>query len=110
MLSHSVGQGIHWDRLIRPCLAAYNSTVHSSTGYAPQEFIRAVAPRLLLDPAPEEPTQDKAVGGGSSYIVWQSWLAAQKKHWQRARSGTREHTTGMCRTEMQCCRWEIMFW
>jgi transposase InsO family protein len=53
MLSHYVGQGIHWYLLIGPCLAAYNSTVHSSTGYAPQEFIRAAAPRLLLDPAPE---------------------------------------------------------
>jgi Chromo (CHRromatin Organisation MOdifier) domain len=47
MLSHYVGASSDWDKVLGPVMAAYNATVHSSTGFAPHEFIRATAPRVL---------------------------------------------------------------
>ena len=47
MLSHYVGASHDWDKVLGPTMAAYNATVHSSTGFAPIEFVRATAPRVL---------------------------------------------------------------
>jgi hypothetical protein len=48
MLSHYVAVNHELDKQVGPAMAAYNASVHSSTGFAPQEMIRAEAPRILL--------------------------------------------------------------
>jgi transposase InsO family protein len=48
MLSHYVADNHEWDKQFEPAMAAYNASVHSSTGFALQEMIRAEAPRILL--------------------------------------------------------------
>ena len=59
MLSHYVGASLDWDKVLGPVMAAYNSTVHSSTGFAPQEFIRATASRVLTTPMNSNTPLDK---------------------------------------------------
>jgi transposase InsO family protein len=50
MLSHYFGASLYWDKVLGPMMAAYNSTVHYSTGFAPEEFIRATDARVLTTP------------------------------------------------------------
>jgi transposase InsO family protein len=59
MLSHYVGASTDWDKVLGPTMAAYNSTVHSSTGFAPHEFVRTTAPRVLTSPPNLCPLRDK---------------------------------------------------
>jgi transposase InsO family protein len=40
MLSQYVTYSTEWYRHLGPAMVAYNSTVHSSTGFAPIEFVR----------------------------------------------------------------------
>jgi transposase InsO family protein len=59
MLSHYVSRGTDWDKKLGPAMVAYNATVHSSTGFAPIEFLRMEAPRILLSSIPETGVPDK---------------------------------------------------
>jgi RNase H-like domain found in reverse transcriptase/Reverse transcriptase (RNA-dependent DNA polymerase)/Integrase zinc binding domain/Integrase core domain len=59
MLSHYVTDSTEWDRHLGPAMVAYNSTVHSSTGFAPIEFVRTRAPRILLSGSPDVTAPDK---------------------------------------------------
>jgi Integrase core domain len=52
MLAHYTSENRSWDKTLGPVMAAYNSTVHTSTGFAPQEFIRAQVHRILRPKAP----------------------------------------------------------
>jgi transposase InsO family protein len=40
MLCHYVGANRSWDKVLGAAMAAYNATVHTSTGLAPHEFLR----------------------------------------------------------------------
>jgi transposase InsO family protein len=59
MLSHHVGNSLDWDKVLGPVMAACNSTVRSRTGFAPQEFMRATAPRILASGTSPWPPLDK---------------------------------------------------
>jgi hypothetical protein len=59
MLSHYVSVNHELDKQVGPAMAAYNASVHSSTGFAPQEMIRAEAPRILLTGPAAVTAEDK---------------------------------------------------
>jgi transposase InsO family protein len=59
MLSHYVSNDREWDKQIGPAMVAYNATVHDSTGFSPQEMLRAEAPRVLLSGNASIPPADK---------------------------------------------------
>jgi transposase InsO family protein len=59
MLAHYVADDKERDKQIGPAMVAYNSSVHSSTGFTPQEMIRAEAPRVLLSGPTTIPMADK---------------------------------------------------
>jgi hypothetical protein len=59
MLSHYAGARTDLDKVLGPTMAAYNSTVHSSTGFAPHEFVSTTATRVLNSPPNPCPLRDK---------------------------------------------------
>ena len=59
MLAHYTSENRSWDKTLGPVMAAYNATVHTSTGFAPQEFIRAQVPRIVQSNSPVFAPPDK---------------------------------------------------
>ena len=47
MFSHYVGASLDWDKVLGPVMAAYNSTVHSSTGFARKNLCEPRPPVCL---------------------------------------------------------------
>ena len=76
-------EGLHWDDSIKTYSMAYNSSVHSATGYTPFYLVHGYEPRMPLDAAYGPPTESVPV---RSYL--EDRLRAMRAAYSRVRSNS----------------------
>ena len=76
-------EGLHWDDSIKTYSMAYNSSVHSATGYTPFYLVHGYEPRMPLDAAYGPPTESAPV---RSYL--EDRLRAMRAAYSHVRGNT----------------------
>ena len=85
-------EGLHWDEEVKAYAMAYNSSVHSTTGYTPYFLVHGFEPRMPLDAAYGPPPEAVPV---RSYL--EDRLRVIRAAYERVRSNSARASQEACK-------------